>query len=40
MIAIILQATKADNFKDRIYLGLAIGAALYCLCYLKSLGET
>ncbi len=28
MLAFILQATKADNFKDGIYLGLAIAAAI------------
>jgi hypothetical protein len=28
MISVILQATKAGNFKDGIFLGLAIGAAV------------
>jgi hypothetical protein len=28
MIAIILQSTKAENFKAGIFLGLAIGAAV------------
>lgn len=28
MIATMLQATTANNFKDGIYLGLAIGAAV------------
>ncbi|WP_262511035.1 hypothetical protein [Pedobacter chinensis] len=28
MIVIILQATKGENFKDGIYLGLAFGAAI------------
>jgi hypothetical protein len=28
MITVILQATKTQNFKDGIFLGLAIGAAV------------
>ncbi|SDC80637.1 hypothetical protein [Pedobacter soli] len=28
MLTFILQATKADNFKDGIYLGIAVAAAI------------
>lgn len=28
MIAVFLQAAKADDFKNGIYLGLAVGAAV------------